>query len=176
MNHSGLMIKRARNLAVVGALALAMAGCHSYVLTTPDVSFPYGPDAVATKVLPAAPPKYLMGIYHVSKGTLSKGRVVDIRVRSRSGSFPVRVCISAEDRVLEVRIPYYPHSRGRGIMGDAFLLQFLDRDASEMEATPVDAVSGATVSSRAVYTAVKRALYLPLPQEDREVQDPLGTR
>ncbi|HSR88319.1 MAG TPA: FMN-binding protein [Pontiella sp.] len=90
------------------------------------------------------------------------GYVVELKVVSRSGPFLIQVAVSAEETVLDVQIPKYPHQRGRGVKKTTFLDQFNGVAYGEqlILGEGVDGVSGATSSSSAVTTGVRQALVL----------------
>ncbi|MDA3923934.1 MAG: FMN-binding protein [Kiritimatiellae bacterium] len=75
------------------------------------------------------------------------------KARSKSGVFTVMTHFSSELSIIKVEILRYPHSRGRMVTRPTFLKQFIKWDTC----TKIDAVTGATSSSDATTTAVKKA-------------------
>ena len=99
------------------------------------------------------------------------GYAVELKVVSRSGPFLIQVAVSADETVLDVQIPKYPHQRGRGVKKSVFLEQFKGVSYGEplKVGEQIDAVSGATSSGTAVTTGVRQALLLV--HKYRKVQD-----
>lgn len=90
------------------------------------------------------------------------GYAAELKVVSRSGPFLIQVAVSADETVLDVQIPKYPHQRGRGVKKTVFLEQFKGVSYGEPlnVGEQIDAVSGATSSGTAVTTGVRQALLL----------------
>jgi len=73
--------------------------------------------------------------------------------RSKSGAFTVQTLFASDMSIIKVTIPRYPHSRGREATRSKFLNQFINGNTQ----TKVDAVTGATSSSKAIENAVRQA-------------------
>jgi hypothetical protein len=101
-------------------------------------------------------------IMEVRDGDVLLGYAVDLKVKSRSGSFRMLVAVSPEEAVIEVQVPNYPHRRGRGVRKQSFLQQFNGVTYGQplRFGEQVDGVSGATSSSAAVTGGVRQALIL----------------
>jgi len=87
------------------------------------------------------------------------GYRVEVTVDARSVTFPVRVRTDRDGRVVSARVVRYPGSRGRGVMRVTFAEQFTGKTSADpiRIGKDVDAVSGATSSSRAFSEGVRRA-------------------
>jgi Na+-translocating ferredoxin:NAD+ oxidoreductase RnfG subunit len=85
---------------------------------------------------------------------------VDVTVRARSAKFSMRVEIDPHGRVASARVLTYSGMRGRQVGGVAFGEQFTGKTSADAVRVgrDVDAVSGATSSSRAFSGGVRRAL------------------
>jgi len=90
-------------------------------------------------------------------GYLAEGPVV-----SRSGPFIIRVAMTADARVIRAAVAHYPGARGGDVQDPRFTRQFEGRTASDplRVGKDIDAVSGATLSSRAMAGGVRKALDL----------------
>lgn len=101
-------------------------------------------------------------VVEVRNGELLIGYGVALHVVSRSGPFRILVAVSPEETVMEVKIPKYPHRRGRGVRKGSFLEQFKGVSYGEpfKLGEQVDGVSGATSSATAVTDGVRQALML----------------
>jgi hypothetical protein len=101
-------------------------------------------------------------IVELRNGDVLLGYGVELKVKSRSGSFRMLVAVSPDEAVIDVQIPKYPHQRGRGVRKKTFLGQFKGIKYGEplKLGEQVDGVSGATSSSTAVVGGVRQALIL----------------
>ena len=101
-------------------------------------------------------------VVEVRDGETLLGYGVSLYPVSRSGPFRIVVAIAPDETVLAVRIPKYPHRRGRGVRKKSFLEQFKGTVYGEplKLGERFDGVSGATSSSSAVTGSVRQALLL----------------
>ena len=81
---------------------------------------------------------------------------------SRSGPFRIVVVVAPDETVVAVKIPKYPHRRGRKVRRKSFLKQFNGVSYGEplKLGEQVDGVSGATSSATALTGSVRQALLL----------------
>jgi len=102
----------------------------------------------------------LVRIADVSGETL--GYAAELQVVSRSGPFPILVVLDVNRCVREVRILRYTARRGRGVLSQPFASQFHGKGARDPVriGRDIDAVTGATLSSRAVAGGVRHAIEL----------------
>lgn len=101
-------------------------------------------------------------LLEVRKGEVLLGYVVELYPVSRSGPFRIVVAVSPDETVMAVKVPKYPHRRGRGVRKKTFLEQFNGVSYGEplKLREQVDGVSGATSSSGALTLGVRQALLL----------------
>ena len=95
-------------------------------------------------------------------GEILLGYGVSLKVVSRSGPFHILVAISPKETVMSVKIPKYPHRRGRAVKKQTFLDQFNGAAYGETLrlGEEIDGVSGATSSATALTGGVRQALHL----------------
>ena len=103
--------------------------------------------------------------YHVLEMRNEKalvGHCVVLQVVSRSGPFNIWVAIAPDETVMEVKVPDYPHIRGRAVRKKSFLDQFKGVAYGKplTLGEQVDGVSGATISATAITGGVRQALVL----------------
>jgi len=81
---------------------------------------------------------------------------------SRSGPFRIVVVVAPDETVVAVKIPKYPHRRGRKVRRKSFLEQFNGVSYGEplKLGEQVDGVSGSTSSAAALTGSVRQALLL----------------
>lgn len=101
-------------------------------------------------------------VLELRNGETLLGYGVSLKVVSRSGPFRILVAVSPDETVLDVKIPKYPHRRGRAVKKQTFLDQFKGAAYSEplKLGEQVDGVSGATSSAKALTDGVRQALIL----------------
>ena len=101
-------------------------------------------------------------VLELRNGDSLQGYGVAIYVVSRSGPFRILVSISPDETVMDVKIPKYPHRRGRAVKKQTFLDQFNGVSYGEplTLGEQVDGVSGATSSATALTGGVRQALLL----------------
>lgn len=128
--------------------------------------------AVLTKVFPAskdwknlspkADSSRAPQVVEVRNGEVLLGYGVSLYPASKSGPFRIVVAISPDETVMAVKIPNYPHRRGRKVRRKSFLKQFNGVSYGEplKLGGQVDGVSGATSSATALTRSVRQALYL----------------
>ncbi len=88
------------------------------------------------------------------------GYVAEGPVVSRSGPFTIRVVLTAYPRVIRAEVLHYPGARGGDVQSPRFTGQFegCTANAPLRVGKDIDAVSGATISSRAMAGGVRKAL------------------
>ncbi|KKL85688.1 hypothetical protein LCGC14_1952240 [marine sediment metagenome] len=88
------------------------------------------------------------------------GYLVDEYVVSRSGPFKIRVIMDSEFHVRRVTVLEYPGKRGWEVQRRSFTRQFDGKGPDDpiRVGQDVDAVTGATISSRATAEGVRRAI------------------
>lgn len=161
---------RTRCPGLVGAMALAfwLAGA---LLSLGGGNDPALPDALRD-VFPGASDVAMLSpksrfsrapeVLEVRNSEALLGYGVSLEVASRSGPFRIWVAVSPGETVMAVKIPKYPHRRGRGVRKKTFLEQF--RGVSYGEplklGEQIDGVSGATSSGTAITDGVRQALIL----------------
>ncbi|KZB81447.1 FMN-binding protein [Amycolatopsis regifaucium] len=131
---------------VAATVALSAAGFLGVWLYEPD---PLGSETVA--VAAPAPPSR-----STSDGGASEGaeRTLDGSVESnRYGTVQVRLVISAEDRIAEVRLLQRPAS-GRGVAA----IPVLQEETLTAQSADIDTVSGATATSESYVKSLQAAL------------------
>jgi Na+-translocating ferredoxin:NAD+ oxidoreductase RnfG subunit len=90
------------------------------------------------------------------------GYLLEKEVRGRSGPFTIMVLIDANFKVKHAAVLEYPHERGRDVRSRKFTRQFNGkgpRDPIRLDQDIV-AVTGATISSRAMTNGVREAVEL----------------
>jgi hypothetical protein len=90
------------------------------------------------------------------------GYAAELQVASRSGPFRILVALDTQRCVREVRILRYTAQRGRGVLSMTFTSQFRGKCPQDpiRVGADIDAVTGATLSARAVADGVRRAIEL----------------
>ena len=89
-----------------------------------------------------------------------EGYRIETSGRSRSGRFSVEIEIDREGTIRQVLVPSYPFRYGRKVTRQKFLRQFVGQRIHSVDPADVDAVTGATSSSRGVARAIQRAAAL----------------
>ena len=99
----------------------------------------------------------ILGVYRATEGEQTVGYVYELKSKGYGGQISLSVGIR-DGAISGVRISTHSETKGLGTSAEApFLEQFTGLPASEESALGVDAMSGATVSSNAVKTAVAQA-------------------
>ncbi len=101
-------------------------------------------------------------LYELSNSDIKIGYVIDSEVVSRSGPFQIRVTLSNDYVVTEAKVTSYPAQRGRQVQFPSFTDQFKGKgpgDAIRL-GRDIDAISGATISSRVMADGVKKSIQL----------------
>ncbi len=99
----------------------------------------------------------ILGVYRATEGDQTVGYVYELKSKGYGGQISLSVGIR-DGAISGVRISTHSETKGLGTSAEApFLEQFTGLPASEESALGVDAMSGATVSSNAVKTAVAQA-------------------
>ncbi len=101
-------------------------------------------------------------LVEVRNGDILLGYGVALYAASRSGPFRIVVAVAPDETVMAVKIPKYPHRRGRKVRKKTFLEQFKGVSYGEplKLGEQVDGVSGATSSANALTRGVRQALLL----------------
>lgn len=99
-------------------------------------------------------------IYDVKDGTGRLGYAVSVSPSGFGGNIDMMVGIDTAGKVLGVRIVSLSETPGLGtrVRDDAFLSAFVGKEGSVELGHGVDAISGSTISSRAVTLGVNNAL------------------
>lgn len=101
------------------------------------------------------------GRLHVVEGRDGAlGYIVDRQVVSRSGPFQIRIVVDREFRVVNARVLEYPGRRGGQVRQPSFTRQFQGKGLGDpiRLGEDIDAVTGATISSRVMTNGVRRTL------------------
>ncbi len=154
-------------VTVVVAFA-AITGCVSQSSGTSGTTLgPFGGNAIATAVEPGAYAPAWPGAtpivtrFEDSRSNLL-GYTVEMSVTSRSGPFEIMTALSADGCVIEARVLSYPAIRGRDVTRPAFTRQFTGKcpwDRVKID-HDIDAITGATISSKAMTQGVRYAITL----------------
>ncbi len=97
--------------------------------------------------------------FHAIEGTSGTiGYLATQRVAARSGMFDVTVVLNSDYSVKHAYASQYVGTRGREVCSDRFARQFTDKTSNDpiRIGKDIDAVTGATISSRAMATSVRR--------------------
>lgn len=108
-------------------------------------------------------------LYEATAQSETVGYVVSRQAVSRSGPFRVRVILDESFQVRRVDVVSYPHRHGRGVLRRSFAEQFTGMGPGDRPR--VDAVSGATLSCRAVSKAVREAIDLAMRADGSRPSD-----
>jgi hypothetical protein len=121
------------------------------------------PSASRAEAVALDPRRYQSAqMVEIYKGEELLGYGVTLNVTSRSGKFSMQVAVSEDNAVIDVKVPDYPHARGRAVRKSRFLRQFKGCAYGEplKLGEQIDGVSGATSSATAVTGGVRRALIM----------------
>jgi len=91
-------------------------------------------------------------------GTL--GYLIETKVVGRSGPFDIAVLFDEKRTVKRAMVVSYPWTHGRGVSRHSFTRQFEGKDPDDAieVGTDIDAVTGATISCRAMAQGVRAAI------------------
>jgi len=109
---------------------------------------------------PTRPGNHIVSEIRDSSGSL--GYCVESKLVSRSGPFKIRVFLDQQLVVKRVIVTSYPWERGRDVRKRAFRSQFEGKgpeDSIEI-GKDIDAMTGATISSRVMSEGVREAIKL----------------
>ena len=100
------------------------------------------------------------GITAVLKANNGAGYVVTAQARGYGGQVPAAVAFSSDGTILQVIMMSNEETPGLGqkVTDEDFSGQFAGREAQPLTIDQVDAVSGATISSKAAVTAIDLAI------------------
>ena len=96
-------------------------------------------------------------VSEISSDTGRLGYWVESQVVSRSGPFKIRVLLDAQLYVKQAAVVSYPWAVGRGVCRPAFTRQFEGKGPGDplQLGTDIDAMSGATISSRVMTEGIR---------------------
>jgi hypothetical protein len=149
---------------VWGALVLltVLTGCAKLdgVEQTLHEHFPAA--AAVRRARPRQPTDQHTGVFAVEGADGLLGYAVRMRVVSRSGPFPILIVTGSDLRVRQVQVLAYMGERGSAVRQPLFTDQFTGKGPGDpiRLGEDTDAVTGATISSRVMTDAVRRALRL----------------
>jgi electron transport complex protein RnfG len=103
------------------------------------------------------------GIFYCFQDNRLVGKAVEVETKGYGGTMRVLVGINADNTVRGVRVLSHNETRGIGSRATepSFLSQFENLGKEQLAFKPqgqVEAITGATISSRAILEAVRRAL------------------
>ena len=145
--------------AVLAALAV-MAGCAAGG-GAPDVMRRGFPSAVEVqRVEPPPGAAGVRAVYIARDPAGIAGYGVERTVVSRSGPFVILVLVEPGLRVAQATVLSYPGERGREVRSPAFTQQFVGKGLDDplRLGQDIDAMTGATISSRAMTDGVRQAV------------------
>lgn len=152
-------------------VTLALAG--TYQMTQPVIAAnaKAAADAARAEVLPSgeggyspADCKLLDGVVDVCRADNKTGYVITTKDKGFGGEIIVMVGIGADGKIGGIKVLQHSETPGLGTkaMADSHLSLFLGQsritNTKEAGAANIDAISGATISSNAVFRAVDKAL------------------
>lgn len=100
------------------------------------------------------------GVTAVMEADNGAGYVITAQSRGYGGQVPAAVAFSSDGTILGVTMMENSETPGLGqkVTEDAFSGQFAGRDASEFAIDDIDAITGATISSKAAVSAINLAI------------------
>lgn len=100
------------------------------------------------------------GVTAVMEANNGAGYVITAQSRGYGGQVPAAVAFSSDGTILGVTMMENSETPGLGqkVTEDAFSGQFVGRDASEFTIDDIDAITGATISSKAAVSAINLAI------------------
>ena len=100
------------------------------------------------------------GVTAVMEANNGAGYVITAQSRGYGGQVPAAVAFSSDGTILGVTMMENSETPGLGqkVTEDAFSGQFTGRDASEFTIDDIDAITGATISSKAAVSAINLAI------------------
>ena len=115
---------------------------------------------VAALELPAKRPEQVVAAWVVGEPPEPAGYGLRVRGRSRSGSFTALLALDADCTIRHAEVERYLGERGGEIRRESFENQFEDKapGAALRVGEDIDAVTGATISSRAMTDAVRQSI------------------
>ena len=158
------------NIAVLTAVLL-VGSCNSLTISSdPRMK-------IVTKIFPSAIDISEMKIsrsvplqWHSGSGIIDEvkghdgllGYWVESEVVSRSGPFKIRMLLDSQLYVKQAKVISYPWKRGRDVCSPVFTRQFNGKGPQDpiLLGKDIDAISGATISSRAMAEGVRDAIKL----------------
>ena len=161
-----ISIRPTLTLALICLLAtLLLAGLNR--LTTPIITEneKQATNETYTALLPEADgftqlPCDIDGVTAVMEANNGSGYVITAQSRGYGGQIPAAVAFSPDGTILGITMMENSETPGLGqkVTEDAFSGQFAGRDASELTIDDIDAVTGATISSKAAVSAINLAI------------------
>ncbi len=144
------------------ALVTLVVGC-AHSISGPSVLrsvFPSAQDITEIPLDESAGPARKLYVAHGPSEPIAYA--VEEEMVSRSGPFTILVIIDSQFSVERVQVLSYPGERGGEVRSATFLRQFEGKGRGDpiRLGVDVDAVTGATISSRAVAKGVRQAIRL----------------
>ncbi len=149
--------------AVVAALLFFCMACAPQ-LHAGDAPGPlknvYTNAVIEEMILPAPAPHDIIAAWRVKEGSEPVGYGLRVRGNTRSGWFQALLILDAELVIKQLHVERYLGSRGGEIKRASFKNQFHGKSpqSSFILGQDLDAVTGATISSRAVANAVRSSI------------------
>lgn len=156
-----------KNLILIGLLLVAcftvfaIVGCNEGNSKTAAKVEIFPVDCIAEQI-----PSTEKDVTRIVRLTDSSGKLVGYRVEmqvtSRSGSFDIMIALDSNACVLDAGVLKYPGRRGRQVRSKSFTRQFTGKcpgDTVEL-GIDIDAISGATLSSKAMTNGVRKSISL----------------
>jgi hypothetical protein len=159
------------NVALALSMLSTLSSCNSDVATTErkaEIFSKFFPSATDTKQILVS--EDILTSVNLRKPKASQirgptgllGYCVESEVVSRSGPFGIRVLLDSQLYVRQATILSYPWQRGRDVQKHAFTRQFEGKGIGDpiQVGRDIDAVTGATISSRVMTDGVRESIIL----------------
>lgn len=166
MKSKQVLIRPTAILTVVCLLAtLLLAGLNQLTTTVIAKNEEQTANETYTALLPEADgftrlPCDIDGVTAVMEANNGTGYVITAQSRGYGGQVPAAVAFSADGTILGVTMMENSETPGLGqkVTEPAFSGQFTGRAAAEFTIDDIDAVTGATISSKAAVSAINLAI------------------
>lgn len=154
------------NLTIIGFLLLttftaAMVGCNEKISEPGSKADSFGKDIIAEQI-PTSEKNVTSFVCVRDSSENILGYRVEMQLKSRSGKFDIMVELDRNACVIDAVVTNYPAQRGRRVRSKSFTDQFKGKcsgDTLEL-GKDIDAISGATLSAKAMTDGVKKAVIL----------------
>lgn len=136
-------------------------GCNSTSSVDQKVSSNFDQELTAKPLqLPASQPAAVKEAWVIGDRSEPAGYALRLRAESRSGYFTALVMLDSSFTIKEVDVEKYIGERGGEIRRGKFLQQFQDKRSRKglYIGGDIDAVTGATISSKALTDAVRNSV------------------